>query len=163
MTQLNNAVAMGAPVVLLPQLSYDPTQPGGLQQHIRAAHAAASTALLGFLLRGGGPAGRPGGAGLVVVLRSIKHFFLLDQVGALGRNLFLQHLRTLPCMGILLGRSDHTHASFRCVVPSCVHVYDGDGTGQRQRYERAILRYVILRDAQLPASSCSPSRSTVPR
>ncbi|EFJ45468.1 gamma tubulin interacting protein [Volvox carteri f. nagariensis] len=77
--QSNNAAAVGAPAAPLPPLSYDPAQPGGLQLHVRAAHAAASTALLGFLLRGGGAGGRAGGAGLIAVLRSIKHFFLLDQ------------------------------------------------------------------------------------
>ncbi|KAG2453505.1 hypothetical protein HYH02_001725 [Chlamydomonas schloesseri] len=70
------AAALGAPPAPLPPLVYDPTQPGNLQQHVRAAHAAASSALLSFLLRGGGGGG---GGGLLAVLRSVKHFFLLDQ------------------------------------------------------------------------------------
>ncbi|GLC59399.1 hypothetical protein PLESTB_001482000 [Pleodorina starrii] len=84
--QSTSAAAVGAPPAPLPPLTYDPTNPGGLQQHVRAAHGAASSALLGFLLRGvgaggrgGGAGGRGGGAGLLAVLRSIKHFFLLDQ------------------------------------------------------------------------------------
>ncbi|PNW75396.1 hypothetical protein CHLRE_12g525500v5 [Chlamydomonas reinhardtii] len=69
------AAASGAPPAPLPPLVYDPTQPGNLQQHVRAAHAAASSALLSFLLRGSSS----GGGGLLAVLRSVKHFFLLDQ------------------------------------------------------------------------------------
>ncbi|KAG2439312.1 hypothetical protein HXX76_004671 [Chlamydomonas incerta] len=69
------AAASGAPPAPLPPLVYDPTQPGNLQQHVRAAHAAASSALLTFLLRGSAS----GGGGLLGVLRSVKHFFLLDQ------------------------------------------------------------------------------------
>lgn len=74
------AAASGAPPAPLPPLVYDPTQPGNLQQHVRAAHAAASSALLSFLLRGSSS----GGGGLLAVLRSVKHFFLLDQVRACG-------------------------------------------------------------------------------
>ncbi|KAG2498904.1 hypothetical protein HYH03_003095 [Edaphochlamys debaryana] len=82
------ALAAGAPPVALPALVYDPTQPSALLHHVRACHAAASSALLFFLLSGGAGAGAggagagaegAGAAGLVSVLHSIKHFFLLDQ------------------------------------------------------------------------------------
>lgn len=95
------AAAAGAPPSPLPPLAYSPAHPAALAQHVKAAHAAASSALLTFVLRGGGGAGAAaggvrtlggagglggggggGGAGLVAVLRSMKHFFLLDQVGA---------------------------------------------------------------------------------
>lgn len=71
---------------------YDPAQPGALTQQIRAAHAAASSELMGMLLgrRGGvgggggsegGAGAGGGGAGLAGVLRSLKHYLLMDQVG----------------------------------------------------------------------------------
>ncbi len=104
--QSATAAAAGAPPAPLPPLAYSPAHPAALAQHVKAAHAAASSALLAFVLRGGGGAGAAGGggralggpgglggggggggAGLVAVLRSMKHFFLLDQVGMWARCL----------------------------------------------------------------------------